>query len=582
MIRLTLQHGYLLTIAMLSTPLSAFAQVQGGGFFIEGSVSGVIRDVDGIPQMGALVEAVLPNASLAASALTDSQGHYRFALRPGSYRLRATAALLLPAVHDRLNIARGSRAVVDLTLSTMLAPGGWLSVAHRNTSEPNDDWMWTLRSSASRSILRLTNANADPSGLGNVSVSSSREEHHHDRTGGRVTLKDSDGGFADGGNHNILVLTRISEDGSAAIFRADLSGTRSPYPVAPSAEFSVGIQRKTPLNGTMRTVLNYSSHPELLDGRGTTGMQGATLRSAQRLELGDLVRVDVGSVFRTSQFGGHALQMEPFLQVAVRPGSGVVLAYSMTHARGTESLEDLDRVQAPLPLAAYRNGHLKLSTGSHQAFSVKGSIPKGGIAELALYHDNLQNPMISGNGVLSPADIRRDGLVADPTTRTYRVAADAYSSAGVRVAYRETLTKTLQAGAEFSTGKALRAERLQRPTMTEVLRSLTPETSYVVNAYLAGKVHSTGTTLRASYHFQPARTLTAVDSFRVGDDRAFFSCSMRQSLGGMHFLPNGLEALIDVQNLLAQGYVPFVSSDGRTLYLAQTPRTLQAGLSFTF
>jgi hypothetical protein len=39
---------------------------------------------------------------------------------------------------------------------------------------------------------------------------------------------------------------------------------------------------------------------------------------------------------------------------------------------------------------------------------------------------------------------------------------------------------------------------------------------------------------------------------------------------------------VDVTNLLAQGYLPFLSADGRTLYLAQSPRAIQGGLSFTF
>jgi outer membrane receptor protein involved in Fe transport len=47
-------------------------------------------------------------------------------------------------------------------------------------------------------------------------------------------------------------------------------------------------------------------------------------------------------------------------------------------------------------------------------------------------------------------------------------------------------------------------------------------------------------------------------------------------------LPPGFEATIDVTNLLAQGYQPYLSADGRTLYLAQTPRTIRGGLSFTF
>ena len=73
-----------------------------------------------------------------------------------------------------------------------------------------------------------------------------------------------------------------------------------------------------------------------------------------------------------------------------------------------------------------------------------------------------------------------------------------------------------------------------------------------------------------------------MDAFRIGDEGAYLSCSFRQSLGKTHFLPQGLEAVIDLQNLLAEGYQSFVSTDGQTLYLAQTPRTIQAGLSFSF
>jgi hypothetical protein len=49
-----------------------------------------------------------------------------------------------------------------------------------------------------------------------------------------------------------------------------------------------------------------------------------------------------------------------------------------------------------------------------------------------------------------------------------------------------------------------------------------------------------------------------------------------------HLLPAGLDATIDVTNLLAQGYRPFLSADGQAMFLAQSPRAVQAGLAFTF
>lgn len=140
----------------------------------------------------------------------------------------------------------------------------------------------------------------------------------------------------------------------------------------------------------------------------------------------------------------------------------------------------------------------------------------------------------------------------------------------------------MNVGAEVATGQSLKAEHLSNASMTEVLGGLTPSQVYAATAYADGKILHTGTTVRASYRWQPLRALTAVDAYRVGDDGAYLSCSIRQSLGHTRLLPQGLEAVVDVQNLLAQGYQPFLSSDGTTMYLAQTPRSIQAGLSFTF
>ena len=50
----------------------------------------------------------------------------------------------------------------------------------------------------------------------------------------------------------------------------------------------------------------------------------------------------------------------------------------------------------------------------------------------------------------------------------------------------------------------------------------------------------------------------------------------------MHLLPSGLEALLDVRNLLAQGYRPVLSADGSTVYLVQGARAIRAGLSINF
>ena len=99
---------------------------------------------------------------------------------------------------------------------------------------------------------------------------------------------------------------------------------------------------------------------------------------------------------------------------------------------------------------------------------------------------------------------------------------------------------------------------------------------------IKGRLKASGTRIRASYRWQPAKLVTAVDPYSSFGDQAFFSCQIRQPIHWGMRLPSGLDATIDVTNLLAEGYRPFLSADGQTLYFAQAPRSVQGGLSFTF
>jgi hypothetical protein len=76
--------------------------------------------------------------------------------------------------------------------------------------------------------------------------------------------------------------------------------------------------------------------------------------------------------------------------------------------------------------------------------------------------------------------------------------------------------------------------------------------------------------------------VTAVAPFDSNAPDPYLSLYVRQSLRCGHLIPSGMEALIDVRNLLAQGYRPFITRDGSTLYFAQAERSLRGGLSFTF
>ena len=173
-------------------------------------------------------------------------------------------------------------------------------------------------------------------------------------------------------------------------------------------------------------------------------------------------------------------------------------------------------------------------------------------------------------------------MLIDPTTGSFKTLANGYTTSGLRVTASAPLLTGLWIAAEFSTGDALASNAGPATTYADALAGLNARNSTTATLALKGHVPVTGTRVRASYHWQPSSLVTAVDPYSLFSDQAYLSCMIRQPIHLRSRFPKGLDATIDVTNLLANGYRPFLSADGQTLYFAQTPRTIQAGLSLTF
>ena len=119
-------------------------------------------------------------------------------------------------------------------------------------------------------------------------------------------------------------------------------------------------------------------------------------------------------------------------------------------------------------------------------------------------------------------------------------------------------------------------------SLDEALSGMKAHEIPMFGAGVHGKVVATGMQWRASYRWQNPHTLTPVDAFASGTSAPYLSFLVRQPIRYRRMIPNGVEALVDVRNLLAEGYRPFLSTDGSTLYFAEAARCVQGGLSFTF
>ena len=196
---------------------------------------------------------------------------------------------------------------------------------------------------------------------------------------------------------------------------------------------------------------------------------------------------------------------------------------------------------------------------------------------------------MSGGGTLSKADLASvggsnttaSGILADTATDTFRFLSPGYQAQGINITLSEPITPAMWVALEYSNGSALSTDRLAM-TLPKVATDLKPVTSQTLTVAVKGRVIHSGTKVRAAYRWQPERLVTPVNPYEAFSDQAYLSFLLRQPIRCGKLLPAGLEATIDVTNLLAQGYRPFLSQDGQTLFLAQSPRTIQAGLAFSF
>ena len=87
---------------------------------------------------------------------------------------------------------------------------------------------------------------------------------------------------------------------------------------------------------------------------------------------------------------------------------------------------------------------------------------------------------------------------------------------------------------------------------------------------LSGTLDGTGTRWRASYRWQPEDTVTEVAPYAVDTAEPYLNLRLRQPIHLSRDGAGGIEALLDVRNLLAEGYRPYLLSDGSCWSLPRT------------
>jgi hypothetical protein len=562
--RTSISGPVLIAVAVLcAAGMQASAQLNN-------SLSGLVKDSRGTSQVGAAVELLRPDFSVASEVFTDEHGRYRIdTILPGIYEVKASGALFLPTLREDVRVISGTKLVVNLTLDTLYEAFRWLPAKPRAADEPKDDWTWTLRLSANRPLLRLLQD-------GPLVVVTNGDGSAPELKA-RVTVRGGESGFGDGGVHNDFEMERTPDDGRAMIFRADLSQAADP-----ALNAVAGYEQQLAPGRTFRTVAAVETRPDVAGGPTSQGLQTIAMRSGETMNFGESVQAEFGDETEAIHLGDTLLANHPFATVTMRRGSTFV-SYRVSTAPGIQQVDDLDRAATVEPKVGERDGKLQLEQGVHQEIAAGKS--EGALhAKVVVWHEHVEHPVVTGGGNISAADWAGGNLLYDETSDLLRASGESYTGYGMLSEVERRVNASTWVSFDVALGDSLEmsGNAAGPQSLNDALAGMRAHETPMYGTAVHGKLQGTGMQWRASYRWQNPRTLTPVDAFATGNQDAYLSLLLRQPIRYRRMIPNGVEALVDVRNLLAEGYRPFVSSDGSTLYFAEAARCVQGGLSFTF
>jgi hypothetical protein len=548
-----------------------------------GKLSGVVRDSAGTPQMGASVEVVSEATSLVASLgfLTNTQGSFLGEkLAPGYYTVRVTLAGFLPTLERHVHIASNVTTLVRIQMESLFASLDQLRRQPANSNANFDDWKWVLRSATNmRPVLEWM----DEDGVLNAAT-----------LGPDVSLRQQPRfriEFTDGARRSTSPSSVPSAPATAFAYDQKLGGSSrmifagqmSYEDEAPSG----GIATVWLPTGT----LGAGPHTALVLREAKLGPDGPSFRGVRfdqggAISLNDHAVLKYGGEYVLVGMRSSASAVRPRAQLDVHLSNDWQLALifaSMPTGPGPlegVSPENNGELAAALseldafPSLLWREGRPVLQSGWHEELAAERKVGARGKLQIAAFHDDNSHVAIYGHGSGLPgADYFQDFF-----SNGFAYDGGSSSSWGGRVALREKLDNDFELTALYAFGGALTPAELADGMLREVLRTAQ---RHSIGGSISGKVPHLGTKVDAGYKWVSGVTVSRVDLYgeSMFQTDPYLHVGIRQPLP--KFSLGRWEAVADCDNLLAQGYVPMNSRDGRVV-LVPAFRTFRGGLNVQF
>ena len=531
-----------------------------------GVISGYVRNSSGTPQMGAVVE-IAGSAVRSLTVFTDVAGFFSAAnLLPGVYLVKVSAPSFLPSVNEKVGLQPGTSLRLNITLTSLMSG---LRVGPLRGTADDDDWKWTLRSVANRPVLRVF----DPA------TGAELQDHNL-----KASVSFLAGSAAEGYGSGSDMSTGFSVERSIfSVSRVGLRGSVGYGETLPSAVLRASYSHALPDGSGPSVALTMRRFAPSDPSLHYAALQSLALNAADNFELG-VVELKFGSELQTIQFLGRVTAFRPYGSVEVHASPNTLVEYDYaTSVPSTRAEKGFDSTPADLseadPRISMVNFATRLERAHHQELSLSRRFGKNNM-QVAVFSDRVANTALIGTGGVTAAG---GFLLPDVSSGTFTFGGDTLNSRGLRVVLERKLYSDLTATLDYACGDVL---DLTRPDvdLQDAGQWISTQRRHALAAKFSGTMPRSHTRWIASYRWVNGSALTPVDMFNAspGQSDPYLNVFVRQPIPTLGFLPAHLEAVIDLRNLLAQGYVPVIGQDGQTVYLVQAARSIRGGVSISF
>ncbi len=314
---------------------------------------------------------------------------------------------------------------------------------------------------------------------------------------------------------------------------------------------------------------------------GGPAFRGARLSEDSSMELGDRVHVRYGADMLLASYGGTTTSLRPRAQVAVQLSQTWMASFTVASHPWQDSDASVGLLESAianldsLPTVLLHNDRPVYEDNLHEEIAILHKLSSNASLTGAIFHDRGSNIAVIGRGGSNSSDFLQD-FYSD----AFAYDAGPSNSYGARIVYEQKLSDNFSGAMIYSYAGALVPG--MESSSTESLRDmLETRNRQSVAARFKTRIPRTATELSVGYKWIDGSVVSRQDAYGETEYNVdpYLSVIIRQPLP--KFIPGHAVATADFGNLLAEGYVPLETRDGR-VFLVSAYRSFRGGLSFQF